>query len=159
MGEQGGGTSRPEPSLPKVTPCTSTFPLQVLSLNQIPGTLSALVSSQLSWKREVGGCTFCQGCSDCAESGSLKNPRQTKLPPDLESTLCQTCWSKVDIQPLRYIPGRQTRIPEYLQTETAPSSFNNRKKYSDVDKSTHPVKFFSFPLGSFFPPRCCCFLN
>lgn len=79
------------------------------------------------------------------------SPQNWKAPP-----LCRTCWSEVDIQPQRYIQaGRQ----EYLRTEAAPSSFNNRKKYRDVDKSTHPVKFFSFPLGSFFSPRCCCFLN
>lgn len=148
---RGGGKSSPAAQLSQNNPpCTNNCTFQIRLLNKNPETLSSC-SSQLSWEWQIHGSTFCQRCSDCAAMGHLPETQDRQDSPTPKNCNASSVWNTykntIDTQPRHDIPDRQG----YLQMETTPSSFNNRKKYSDVDKSTHPVKFF-FPLGLFFPP-------
>lgn len=161
---RGGGKSSPAAQLSQNNPpCTSNSTLQMLLLTKIPETLSSC-SSQLSWERQIRAALLARGVQIAQPWAILEKFKTDETPPLQKNCKASSVWhtfrNTMDIYPQHDIPDRQ----EYLWTETTPSSFNNRKKYSDVDKSTHPVKFFFplglfFPLGSFFSPRCCCFLN
>lgn len=132
-------------------PHTSNATLQIHLLNYTPKSLSSF-PSQLSWERQVHGSPFCQRCSDCATAtGNLPETwdRRGSLTPKncKASYVWHTTRNSIDVHPRHTIPDRQG----YLWTETTPSSFSNRKKYSDVDKSTHPGMLFLPPWGFFFP--------
>lgn len=127
-------------------PYTSSATLEIVLLKKTPKPLSSF-PSQLTWA-SLWQQFLPEVFRLCSCGQSARDLRQTGLlhPKKLQSILLETAQM--------YIRGTWHNTPDrqgYLWTETTPLSFNNRKKYSDVDKSTHPVKLFS-PLGAFFFP-------